>query len=98
MSVRSDAATSKVSGLVTYVKKWVAAGVPIDGIGTQAHLEAGGAGGVAAALTQLATTGLDLAITELDIKGAAASDYTTVVKACLAQVSFEYTYLDRRHY
>jgi endo-1,4-beta-xylanase len=36
-------------------------------------------------LTLLASTGLDVATTELDIKGGAANDYTTVVKACLSQ-------------
>jgi hypothetical protein len=34
--------------------------------------QAGGAGGVQAALTKLATTGCDVAITELDIKGASS--------------------------
>lgn len=63
----------------------MAAGVPIDGVGTQMHLEAGGAGGAVAAITALAATGLDVAITELDIKNAAANDYTTVVNACLQQ-------------
>ncbi|KAG8712471.1 hypothetical protein FRC09_019828, partial [Ceratobasidium sp. 395] len=42
------------------------------------------AGSLQAALTKLATTGCDVAITELDIKGASSSDYTTAVKACLA--------------
>lgn len=44
-----------------------------------------GAGGVATAIDALAATGLDVAITELDIKNAAASDYTAVVNACLNQ-------------
>ena len=67
------------------MNKWKAAGVPIEGVGTQMHLEANGAGGAVAALTALASTGLDVAITELDIKGASGNDYTTVVRACLAE-------------
>jgi endo-1,4-beta-xylanase len=38
---------------------------------------------VQAALTSLASAGVEVAITELDIVGAAASDYTAVLKACL---------------
>ncbi|KAG6890382.1 hypothetical protein C0992_001773 [Termitomyces sp. T32_za158] len=46
---------------------------------------ANGAGGAQAALTALAGSGVgEVAITELDIADAAANDYTTVVKACLA--------------
>ncbi|KAB5592314.1 Endo-1,4-beta-xylanase [Ceratobasidium theobromae] len=77
-------AAPKVNAVVNLVKTQVAAGVPIHGIGSQCHLEAGGSSTVLAALTQLATAGVDVAITELDIKGAAASDYSTVIKACLA--------------
>ncbi|CAE6456864.1 unnamed protein product [Rhizoctonia solani] len=77
-------AAPKVNAVVNLVKAQVAAGVPIDGIGSQSHLEAGGSSTVLAALTQLATAGVDVAITELDIRGAAASDYSTTVKACLS--------------
>ncbi|KAG8767147.1 hypothetical protein FRC12_006422, partial [Ceratobasidium sp. 428] len=75
---------AKTNAMVALVNRQKAAGTPIDGIGSQTHLEAGSAGSLQAALTKLATTGCDVAITELDIKGASSSDYTTAVKACLA--------------
>ncbi|CAE6471199.1 unnamed protein product [Rhizoctonia solani] len=77
-------AAPKVNAVVNLVKSQVAAGVPIDGIGTQTHLGAGGSSTIQATLTQLATAGVDVAITELDIEGASANDYSTVVKACLS--------------
>ncbi|KAG9077367.1 hypothetical protein FRC06_008960, partial [Ceratobasidium sp. 370] len=78
-----DSVNSKVNGLVALVNRQKSAGTPIDGIGTQTHLSAGGSGGVQAALQKLASTGCDVAITELDIAGAPRNDYVTVVKACL---------------
>ncbi|CUA69319.1 hypothetical protein RSOLAG22IIIB_08440 [Rhizoctonia solani] len=77
-------AAPKVNAVVNLVKSQTAAGTPIDGIGTQTHLSAGQSSTIQATLTQLATAGVDVAITELDIAGASASDYSTVVKACLA--------------
>ncbi|CAE6476834.1 unnamed protein product [Rhizoctonia solani] len=77
-------AAPKVNAVVNLVKSQTAAGVPIDGIGTQTHLSAGQSSTIQQTLTQLATAGVDVAITELDIAGASGSDYSTVVKACLA--------------
>ncbi|KAJ7137054.1 glycoside hydrolase superfamily [Mycena epipterygia] len=79
-----DSNNAKVQGIVNLVKSINANGKLVDGIGTQAHLSAGGAGGVQAALTALAGAGVDVAITELDIPNAPAADYETVVKACIA--------------
>ncbi|KAJ6577633.1 glycoside hydrolase superfamily [Mycena capillaripes] len=79
-----DSNNAKVQGIVNLVKSINANGKLVDGIGTQAHLSAGGASGMQAAITALASAGVDVAITELDIAGAAVNDYETVVKACLA--------------
>ncbi|KAK7049402.1 hypothetical protein VNI00_006003 [Paramarasmius palmivorus] len=79
-----DSNNAKVQGLVKLVNQVNGGGTKlIDGIGTQTHLSAGGAGGVQSALTALAATGCEVAITELDIAGASANDYTTVLRACL---------------
>ena len=69
--------------MASKVKEWVAAGVPIDGIGSQSHLS--GVWPIAdypAALKLLCSAASECAITELDIKGASASDYQTAVGAC----------------
>jgi len=80
-----DSNNAKVAGIVNLVKTLNSGGTKlVDGIGSQTHLGAGGAGGVQAALTALAAAGVEVAITELDIAGASSNDYTTVAKACLA--------------
>ncbi|KAI0075430.1 hypothetical protein K474DRAFT_1599908 [Panus rudis PR-1116 ss-1] len=80
-----DSANAKLTAVVNLVKQINNSGTKlIDGIGTQMHLSAGGAGGALAALQLAATAGVEVAITELDIANAAPNDYVTVVKACLA--------------
>lgn len=72
------------TGMIQHVNKWVAAGVPIDGIGTQGHINAGGGSNLAAAIKALATANVkEVAVTELDIQGNNAGDYATITKGCL---------------
>ncbi|KAJ4358331.1 Endo-1,4-beta-xylanase F3 [Didymosphaeria variabile] len=79
-----SASYAKTKAMVSKVTEWVAAGVPIDGIGSQSHLA--GSWPISdypAALKSICAVVEECAITELDIKGAAASDYETAVQACL---------------
>ncbi|KAI0408871.1 family 10 xylanase [Xylaria palmicola] len=77
-------AAKVTTGMVSHVKKWLAAGVPIDGIGSQAHLTAGLASQAAATIKALAASGVqEVAFTEVDIVNAPANDYVAVTKACL---------------
>ncbi|KAI1083368.1 family 10 xylanase [Whalleya microplaca] len=77
-------AAKLTTGMVAHVTKWLAAGVPIDGIGSQAHLSGGLAAQAAASIKALAATGVaEVAFTEVDIQGAPAADYAAVTKACL---------------
>jgi endo-1,4-beta-xylanase len=69
--------------MISYVKKWIAAGIPIDGIGAQTHLTAGEAKNVPASLALLCAAAPQCAITEMDIANAAPADYVTAIKACV---------------
>ncbi|KAE9366320.1 glycoside hydrolase family 10 protein [Stipitochalara longipes BDJ] len=82
-TVEKGATYAKTTGMISYVKKWIAAGIPIDGIGAQTHLMAGEAKNVPASLALLCAAAPQCAITEMDIVNAAPADYVTAVKACV---------------
>ncbi|KAL5113954.1 hypothetical protein ACEQ8H_008172 [Pleosporales sp. CAS-2024a] len=80
-----DSATyAKTKGFASTVSRWVAAGIPIDGVGSQSHLSNNWPiTDIPNALKLICASVSECAMTELDIKGASTSDYQTAVKACL---------------
>ncbi|KAF1346428.1 glycoside hydrolase [Lizonia empirigonia] len=63
-----DVSFGQFKGIYSKVQQWKAAGVPIDGIGSQTHLgtSTNAAAGLESALRQLATIVTEVAVTELD--------------------------------
>lgn len=72
--------------MVANVRKWVAAGIPIDGIGTQGHLQSGQGPALAQAIKALAAVDVpEVAVTELDIQNNNVNDYVAVTNGCLQE-------------
>jgi len=82
-TVEKGSSYAKTTGMIKYVTKWIAAGIPIDGIGAQAHLMAGESKNVPASFAALCAVASECALTEVDIVNAGASEYVTTVKSCV---------------
>ena len=87
--------SAKSTAMLNLVKSLKAQGVPIDGIGLQAHLTVGEVPSTLQAnMEQFTALGIEIAITELDIRMTMPStptlleqqkqDYQTVISACKA--------------
>lgn len=81
------ASYAKTQAMVKNVKAWIAAGIPIDGIGSQGHLTSGQGANAPAAMAALCAAASECALTEVDIQNSQAADWTNVVKACLNQTN-----------
>ncbi|KAL2134933.1 hypothetical protein VTI74DRAFT_10340 [Chaetomium olivicolor] len=80
----SPNAAKLTRGMVEHVKKWLSQGIPIDGIGTQGHIQSGQGSGLAGAIKALAASGVkEVAVTELDIQNNNVNDYVAVTTGCL---------------
>ena len=85
----------KMRALYDLVASLKAAGAPTDGVGLQSHLVAGAApGDISAFMQKFASLGVDVAVTELDLRlplpvsnrslAAQAADYASIAAACRA--------------
>ncbi|GAB1332273.1 endo-1,4-beta-xylanase [Streptomyces sennicomposti] len=77
---------AKTQGVYNMVRDFKSRGVPIDCVGFQSHFNSGSPydSNFRTTLQNFAALGVDVAITELDIQGAPASTYASVVNDCLA--------------
>jgi endo-1,4-beta-xylanase len=80
---------AKTQGVYNMVRDFKTRGIPIDCVGIQGHFNSNSPvpSNFQTTLSSFAALGVDVALTELDIEGsgtAQATNYTNVVKACLA--------------
>ncbi|MFJ8669107.1 endo-1,4-beta-xylanase [Streptomyces sp. NPDC093600] len=91
----TEAVGPKSDGMYALVARLLAQGVPVDGVGFQAHLVLGQVpADLEANLKRFADLGVDVAVTELDIRmrlpateaklAQQKTDYAAVIRACLA--------------
>ena len=89
---------SKTDAALTMAKDLKARGVPIDGVGFQAHYDTayGVPSGLTDVMKRFTDAGLKVAVTEMDVRGQAdaatvAQYYTTTVDACRAAGCLSFT-------
>nr|WP_239559818.1 endo-1,4-beta-xylanase [Micromonospora luteifusca] len=77
---------AKTQGVYNMVRDFKARGVPIDCVGFQSHFnnDSPYVSNYRTTLSSFAALGVDVQITELDIQGASAATYRSVVEDCLA--------------
>ncbi|WP_078992657.1 endo-1,4-beta-xylanase [Streptomyces sp. MMG1121] len=75
---------AKTQGVYNMVRDFKARGVPVDCVGFQSHFGAGGPPvGFRTTLSNFASLGVDVQVTELDIAQASPTAYANTVKACM---------------
>jgi len=77
---------AKTQGVYNMVKDFKARGVPIDCVGFQGHFNSGSPynANYRNTLQSFAALGVDVAATEVDVQGASATTYASIVNDCLA--------------
>ncbi|WP_328415877.1 endo-1,4-beta-xylanase [Micromonospora sp. NBC_00389] len=81
-----DWSHAKTQAVYMMVRDFKQRGVPIDCVGLQSHFNSGSPypSNYRTTLSSFAALGVDVQITELDIEGASAATYRSVVQDCLA--------------
>jgi endo-1,4-beta-xylanase len=79
-----DGVNTKSTSMFNLVKKWQAAGVPIDGIGLQCHLSSPvNKQSISDNIKRFGEIGIRISLTEIDIKNGTSQDWTNLLNACL---------------